>query len=275
MRPFNVEPYERSIACYSAWLGRQNSKAYKNWRALLSGSNVEQQEGAVAEAVAWDFLAVHTEENVWSFEDASSGGPDFLFEGTGNRFVVEVTNVSRQAATSASGMDPDRPFSGCYSLVTQKLQDKVFHKERQLQRVTQSIPRLVFVTTLHPNVSTSCFRRHGVECAMTSEPAITMDWNPATGEAVGEFYNSTDLARSVFLHASGLVDTDPVLRAAVREVEEEVARRDTASSLDDEIRAMLDGATDDMNAGKVIPLTDALIASVKAEGRDRIRSKRQ
>ncbi len=149
------------------------------WSRRLNSGQAEQVEGAVAEAVAWDFLACRSTSARLS-EVAGSGGVDFEFESGGRAFLVEVTNISSGAAGDASGMPDTDLFKGFYGLLTKQIRSKVRGKLEQAQQEQQH-PLLVLVTTLHWNASHACINRTAVEFAMGSPPRITGRFNPETG----------------------------------------------------------------------------------------------
>ncbi len=186
-----------SLTTFKKWLEAEDKKAAKNWSRRLRSSQSDQAEGAIAEAVIWDYISSRC-DTVQLAEVPGVGGIDFEFGVASKQFRVEVTNISTRAATVASGMPDGEHFKGNYALLTKNIRQKVRNKLAQA-RAQSDQPVLVAVTTLHQNASHACVGRLPVEFAMSSPPKITSNWNPQTGESEGDLYQSTDLSQSVFL----------------------------------------------------------------------------
>jgi hypothetical protein len=202
-----------SLTAFSKWLSSASESTAKLWSRRLNSGQAEQVEGAVAEAVAWDFLACRCSA-ARLCEVAGSGGVDFEFDSGGRAFFVEVTNISSGAAGDASGMPDTDLFKGFYGLLTKQIRSKVRGKFDQA-RLQEQHPLLVFVTTLHWNASRACINRTAVEFAMSSPPRITGRFNPESGAIEGDLYQSTDLSQSVFLTPRPVLGADgkPIAQA--------------------------------------------------------------
>jgi hypothetical protein len=193
----NFGQWARSLTAFEKWIGAANSTARKAWLRKLNSDRDEHVQSAVAEAVAWDYIASRCESSQLN-DTPGTGGADFKFVAGGRSFLVEVTNISTEAASAASGMPDTDLFSGSYSLLTKTIRQKVRNKLEQAREQSKH-PLLIFVTTLHKNASSACVDRTAVEFAMASPPKITGKFNSMTGEVEGNLYQSTDLAQSVFL----------------------------------------------------------------------------
>ena len=186
-----------SLTAFAKWLDAENQDTGRAWSRRLDSRQPEQVESAVAEAVIWDFIGCRCESTRLS-DAPGTGGVDFEFTAIGRSFLVEVTNISTDAASAASGMPDTDLFKGFYGLLTSRIRQKVRRKLNQARQRSDH-PLLVAVTTLHWNASRACINRTAVEFAMGSPPRITFNWNPDAGCAEGDLYQSTDLSQSVFL----------------------------------------------------------------------------
>lgn len=211
--PIDLSRWAPSLTAYEKWLRSESEPTVRQWLRKLSGRDPTAVEGAIAEAAAWDFLASHC-ESCRLHEIPGVGGVDFEFTMRGQSFLVEVTNISTDAATAASGMPDTEMFKGCYGLLTRQLRDKVRTKLSQAAK-NPGRPTLIFVTTLHWNAGHICLSHTAIEFAMGSPPKITGRLNRETGATEGELYQSTDLSQSVFLTPSPILGPDghPVAQA--------------------------------------------------------------
>lgn len=203
-----------SLDAFSKWLARVDAEAQERWLRAINGKSRAAAEGAVAEAAVWDYLACVC-DSVRLAESPGTGGVDFEFVANGHTFVVEVTNISTDAATRVTGMEDQDQFQGYYGLLTSRIRRKIRGKFRQARREVDH-PVLVAVTTLHRNASISCVNRTAIEFAMGSPPRITGDLDPVTGEVEGDLYQSTNLKESIFLSPHPVLGPDGVPIANAR-----------------------------------------------------------
>lgn len=209
----DLDRWAPSLTAFVKWIEAENRTAAKNWSRRLNSSQSAQVEGAIAEAVTWDFITDRS-DSVWLAEDPGQGGVDFGFSVSSDQFLVEVTNLTIKSATEASSMPDQERHVGNYGLLTQRIRQKVRKKLAQARKQAEQ-PLLVAVTTLHENASRTCVDWTPVEFAMGSPPKITGKWNPQTGETEGDLYQSTDLSQSVFLSPAPLIgpDGEPIAQA--------------------------------------------------------------
>lgn len=203
-----------TLTAYADWLPAQSQAIAKGWSRRLNSAQAYDVEGAVAEASVWDFIGCRCDSSRLA-ETPGDGGLEFEFVISGAPFLVEVTNISIESASKASGMPDGNPFSGNYGLLTGNIRPKVRRKFRQA-RQRSDLPVLVAVTALHSNSSRACVDRRAVEFAMGSPPSITGRFNPETGVIEGDLYQSTDLTQSVFLSPSPVLGPDGVPAAQAR-----------------------------------------------------------
>lgn len=211
---FDFKRWAASLTAFAEWLEAENKTAAQNWSRRLKSTQCHQIEGAVAEAVIWDYIRSRC-DSARLAEVPGEGGVDFEFGVEGNQFLVEVTNILIEAATDASCMPDGEPFSGNYNLLTKNIRQKVRNKLTQARNQSDH-PLLVAVTTLHRNAGRACVDRLAVEFAMGSPPKITSKWNPHTGASEGDWYQSTDLSQSVFLSPTPVPGPDGELVAQAK-----------------------------------------------------------
>lgn len=109
----NLRPWAKSLKAFSDWINVENQTAGKAWLRRLKSDQSEQVESAVAEAVVWDFIGCRCDSTCLN-ESPGTGGVDFEFVVDGHSFLVEVTNISTEAASAASAMPNKDPFAGLY-----------------------------------------------------------------------------------------------------------------------------------------------------------------
>ena len=182
------------------------------WQRRLKERDQSQRESAVAEAVMWDFLVSRTDE-VCLVEIPGTGGVDFGFAVAGESFCVEVTNISIEAATRATGLQERPSVNGFHKLLTKSVRSQVRQKLQQVR--TTQCPTLVAVTTLHSTASVICISHPAIEKVMGSPPRITGNFNVTSGEVEGDLYQTTDLQTSVFLSPHPILgpDGEPIVQA--------------------------------------------------------------
>lgn len=209
----NLRNWAPSLTKFADWLAAEDHALGVEWSRKLNSAESTQVEGAVAEAVVWDFVGCRC-NSVRLAEVHGQGGVDFEFVIDDQPFLVEVTNISIESAASSSSMPDSGSFKGMYGLLTKRIRQKVRGKFRQA-RLQTKCPLLVAVTTLHWNASHACVNRQAVEFAMSSPPRITSKWNPKSGECEGDLYQSTDMRQSVFLSPTMVQGADgfPIAQA--------------------------------------------------------------
>lgn len=154
-------------------------------------------EGAIGEAVAWDYLTCRT-DRVSAVDQMIGGGPDFVFTAGTTQFAVEVKTISSHTVTKRSGLPDDTvPQRGAcsYSLLTWEIRQRITGAREQTNG--GDLARLVFVVTLHNRGSQSLFGRNAVECVALSTSHLEAPFDPETGLA-HPFEERRSLADSVF-----------------------------------------------------------------------------
>jgi hypothetical protein len=171
-------------------------------------------ETAVSEACLRDWLEERG-HRVEAAEDRSAGGPDFRVD---DAFYVECTCITRDAATKASKLkDMPAPGDGAvnYAQMTDSFKRECVGKAAQCA-VVNDLPCLLAICTLHVQAGMLCFGKRPAEFILTSQPMITSRFNPQKGDAVGNFYQTTDLRSAAFLRPAKTEDA--IIEAARRTI---------------------------------------------------------
>lgn len=213
----NLSPWNSSIQNYEMWLENTGPRAVKRWRRGINSSDEAAVEGAIAEAVAWDFLRCRV-DTITLADDPSTGGPDFLCHVGAKRFFVEVTNMTRDSVTEHTGLIENQHGPRWYALLTAQVDRKVTKKAGKSSDL--GAPLLLVLTTLHFDASHACVCQDSIACLLTSDTGISSIYDPTTGEAVGDEFQSTDLRYAVFVEPPLILDSNgnPVFRVVRRNI---------------------------------------------------------
>ena len=200
-----LDTYRPALDCYSTWIEQQSRSAFNNWLSRMNGADRGNLEGAIGEAVAWDYLAGRTSQAEAVYQGIS-GGPDFVFTHEGARLALEVKTIATSTITNRSGL-PDtfthhKPAYG-YALATWDIRERIIGTREQTN--IAPIPRLVFVITLHQLASQRLFGRHAVECVAMSTSHLEAPWHPETGFA-HPLQETRGLSDSVFFKPQDPMD---------------------------------------------------------------------
>ncbi len=217
-----IDWVQPAVASFGSWLRKDSNQAYKAWRGRLRSGVEGSEEGAIAEAVVFDYLTT-------SFDIATGGkcellpggehrcgGPDFICRGQDFEYAIEVTNISMATAERRTGLVANGSTAGHYSTLTRAIGREVGSKEQQIARRRYNHPTLVFVTTLHSTVSAICIRRHHMSDLLKGTSSIQWDVNRDTGQSVGETRVVAELDHAVFARVSDICDPDGMMRFEYR-----------------------------------------------------------
>lgn len=191
-----TEQHRDSIVRYRRWLERRSIDSLKQFLNRLGSGVPQTVEGALGEAVAWNWLAPRC-ERISLYEVPGTGGPDFLCESSGERFLVEVTTITRETTTRRSGLSesPDQRF-GTYGSIMRAIKKKADKKAAQV--AGYELPVLVFVVTLHYQASVLCLSCLHVEQLLIGSTGFGITIDAKRGEAVGKPYSTAALDHPVF-----------------------------------------------------------------------------
>ncbi|MAO20002.1 MAG: hypothetical protein CMJ25_04550 [Phycisphaerae bacterium] len=199
--------HSESIAAFDVWLAKQNRVTHSQWQKRIKSTDSGTSEGAIAEAVVFDYLACRC-ESVSLNEDPSTGGPDLLFEHHGHKFLVEVTNLSIETVTRSTGLthhlDPQSGFQ-YYGLLTKNIYRKCRNKTPQVSR--RNHPAVLFVTTLHFQASAICIGKLEACHFLWGTEKLSAPFDAESGETVGSVRNVTHFKNSVFFREDASFST--------------------------------------------------------------------
>lgn len=190
--PLDLTRWQPSISAYADWINGLDPAAAKNWAHRLGAADLASAEGAVAEAVGWNFL-VHRVDEIRP-GSLSCGGPDFRCTKGGQVFFVEVTNLSSSSVTAWTGLSEELEGPQHYKDLTGLIKREVSGKASQGRNI--EAPYLVLVTTLHSMASHVCIDRAHVAHVLHSTTAISGDF--VDGEVVGPLREITRMELSAF-----------------------------------------------------------------------------
>ena len=184
------------LDCHVQWLVQQKKGYEAKWKRLFSSD----PEAATCEAVARYILAANV-DCVQPADDPGTGGPDFVCFVGKNKFYVEVTCLTVDAVTKATGIQNCQPSGASnFSLLTDTIKYECGSKAAQCANL--DAPCLLFLGTFH-FWSMSCFERCYLEQCLTGSTEISWLVNPQTGNAATAPVHSTSLNNSVFVRPDG------------------------------------------------------------------------
>ncbi len=198
----NLQAYRSSLSAYARWLQEHNLSAGQQWSNRLTNSEVAQVEGAVAEAVAWDFVACRVEHITLADDSGPNRTPDFLCCVGDNSFYVEVTNISSDKVTQVTGLDSNPRGPSYYNPMNSQVKRELIDKSSQLSGLEE--PVALFVTTLHFSASALCVSRTLMEWLLHSTPKLSLAWNAETGDAIGEPHEVVKFEDAAFTYKESI-----------------------------------------------------------------------
>ena len=184
---------------HRAWLLPFDQQRLKKWEGFLKSN----PEAAICEAATRKLLSEHGVD-IEPSEDLSHGGPDFLCTKDGKHFYVEVTCITKEAATKRTKLDaepqidsPDSPPIWYQPPISQILEE-IRNKTPQCKDLDK--PCVIAISTLHFGIGFSCFGdKHVAEMVLTGTPYISWDIVRDAGKASKGYRQTTDLKDSGFI----------------------------------------------------------------------------
>ena len=188
-----LEQYVKEIKSHRDWLQSFDDVYTTQWEKLLK----RNPEAAICEAATRQLLQKHGLE-VEPNEDPSVGGPDYLCRRGDNQFYVEVTCISKNAATKATGLidDPLRA-SWDYEDMTKKIFGEICSKTPQCSNL--DAPCIIAIGTLHSVAGCCCFDKLAAGELLTGTSFITATINTETRELTRQPYEATNLESAAFV----------------------------------------------------------------------------
>jgi hypothetical protein len=199
----NFEAYREAIVQYWKWLDPIRPVACARFLdRLKDGADDSAKEGAVGEAVAWNWLeprcsAIHLNES------DSVGGVDFKCESPAGSFFVEVTTITVATASDKTGLHHHPIGKGAkfYGTATTAVKSEILSKSRQVSGLGD--PLLVFVVTLHFEVSALAFETFHLEELLVGSHRIQVPINLTTGDS-GEIEDVVSFDHPLFFQSRTL-----------------------------------------------------------------------
>ncbi|NQT03247.1 MAG: hypothetical protein HQ580_14565 [Planctomycetes bacterium] len=188
-----ISDYSDLIEEHHTWLTPFGKQRLDKWEELLKANS----ESAICEAATRRLLSKHGVK-IEPYEDISYGGPDFLCLPNSKRFYIEVTCITIDAATRATGLVPNSP-SQTYTPkpLTRRIFYEMCNKVPQLRNL--DAPSLLAIGTLHDSAGHISFSKEPAKEVLTSTPKISVQFDIEQGRAIGEPYLTTDLQYSGFV----------------------------------------------------------------------------
>lgn len=187
--------YSELINEHRAWINPFGKQRLNKWEELLKGNS----EAAICEASTRKLMS-DCRIKVKPHEDISSGGPDFLCIKKGKRFYVEVTCITKEAATKKTGLSDVTPGTSRvqrFGLLTKRILNEMCNKTAQCSNL--DAPCILAIGTLHAAVGHICFSKKFASHILTGTPKISVRIDPEQGRAIGDLHQTTDLQDSGFV----------------------------------------------------------------------------
>ncbi len=199
-----LNAFAGSIAAYRNWLRSEEPASAGRWETRLGSADPAQYEGAIGEAVTFDYLAAHVDD-IRSNDLPGQGGPDFFCTQAGHSFLVETTNIAAPTVEKKTGLSVQaRGEARHYSLLTRAVNQEVRSKAGQFSQLQTTFPIVVFVTVLQFDASAVCVDKRSILHLLTGTHKIGFTFNTATSEVEGEPFNKTELDDALFVAQSPL-----------------------------------------------------------------------
>ena len=164
---------------------------FQRWNRLRN-NNIE---AAICEALTRKFLS---DNQVDVKPNDLNGGPDFFCSKNGQNFYIEAACLERQTVTQATALkDTSESDAGSFGLLTRPIFSLIKNKTPQCSGL--EAPCLLAIGTLHFRAGVSCFDRRAAVNLLTGTPKITVNFDTIKGRAIGEPYETTELADSAFV----------------------------------------------------------------------------
>lgn len=164
-----ISDYSDEINKHRTWLKPFGKQRAKKWEDFLKSN----PEGAICEAATRKLLSQHGVE-VEPYEDPSRGGPDFRCTKDNECFYVEVTCISKDAATKKTGLTdavPKPSRAQHYELLTRQIFYELRNKASQCSGLRS--PGVVAICTLHFQAGCLCLGKKAAENLLTGTPNPT------------------------------------------------------------------------------------------------------
>jgi len=200
----NLDVYRAAIVAYRKWLESQSTSACKRFLTRIASQDERLSEGALGEALAWNWLEPRTDK-VQLNEDESTGGPDFVCACEDRSYLVEVSTLTTDAVANATAL-PEFPTLGprWYRSLTRAILRKVIHKSPQASDL--DLPYVLFIPTVHFQASTILVSTAHLEHILVGSTGIGGAFDPVDG-VIGNLQNVATLDHPCFFETRTLHPT--------------------------------------------------------------------
>jgi len=188
--------YSKVIDEHQSWLKHFGQQHLNKWEKLLKN----QPEPAICEATTRKLFSEH-EVDVEPYEDISKGGPDFLCTKNDKHFYVEVTCITKGAATKKTKLDAEPQINSSprwYRPPIQQILEEMRNKTPQCKDLNE--PCLLTICTLHFGVGFICFGDKDIaEMVLTGTPHVSWSIDSGSVKLQKEPHTATELKNSCFV----------------------------------------------------------------------------
>lgn len=201
----DLDPYREVIVRYRKWLDQESHSACKRFLNRIDSTDDATREGALGEALAWNWLEPRSDE-IHLNEHDSQGGVDFVCTNAAGRYFVEVSTLTTETVTRETGLD--HHLSGgahCYGDLTRAVMRKVIGKAAQAGGLDQ--PYVLFIPTVHFQASAITLSTHHLQHILVGHTGIGGRYDPEEGAVVGSSYNVAALDSPAFFKPETLQPT--------------------------------------------------------------------
>lgn len=176
------------------WLSAFDPQYLANWEKLLNADD----ESAMTEASVrrmLEYYGVSVEPN----EDltGSQQSLDFRCFVNCSKFYVEVTRISIDKATQKTGISQEPSGFTPFQSLNNAIFQACIGKAKQCS--SADAPVLLAIGTWHSFAAMASFQKPWLNMLLTGKTGMTWNIDTATGEQVGETFQSTELHSATFL----------------------------------------------------------------------------
>jgi hypothetical protein len=202
-----LDVYREAIVRYRKWLDQLSCSACGRFLTRIGSTNDATVEGALGEALAWNWLGPRSSE-IHVNEHESEGGVDFVCTNADRRYYVEVSTLTIATVTSETGLQ-HLPSGGAqnYGDLTRAVMRKVISKAAQASGLDK--PYLLFVPTVHFQASAITLSTHHLQHILVGHTGIGGKFDPEEGAIAGGFHHMAMLDSPAFFKPKTL---EPVRR---------------------------------------------------------------
>lgn len=195
----NLEPFRDVIVQYRKWLEEQRPSACKFFLKRLSSRDSAKVEGALGEAVAWNWLEPRCGQI--ELQESGDGGLDFVCSPREGVFLVEVTTLTIAKASKRTGLDHELAERGpkFYGTATTAIKEKILAKCGQDKELSR--PLVIFVVTLHFEVTAIAFQCRHLEELLVGKRVLTWKMNADLSGPAGPLYERCTSDHSLFFES--------------------------------------------------------------------------